>query len=47
MEKKCVELIKELQFIGFNNHYFFPCEMQVLGLSMRMAVLLLQALINS
>lgn len=42
-----MELIKEFQFIGFNNHYFSPYEMQVLGLSVRMAVLIfLQALIN-
>lgn len=40
MRKKCAELIKEPQFIGFNNHYLPPSELQVLGLSVRMVVLI-------
>ena len=40
MRKKCLQLINELQFIGFNNHYFSPCEMQVLGLNVKMVVLI-------
>lgn len=44
MRKKCLELIKELQFIAFTNRYFSSCEMQVLRLSVSMAVLIFHKL---
>lgn len=40
MRKNCLKLIKEPQFIGFNNHYLPPSELQVLGLSVGMVVLI-------